>query len=403
MSLIITNHNIHNNLRPILVPMSQIIPIIKKDKALSKEEAAFNDLLLKIGMAKESLEITKSMLESKRKIAESQLRPIIDNQVAIRLKLFYIYWEAYNDKKGKKKDVVFTHFLMKEYGEIKKLGENLSEKEHAYLNSIYEELREELYGNRIEENEKAELDQLEFEERLTNFKQQQLKYGLDVDISNLSVHMSQEEFRAELNDRLNQAKQKAHFEGTGPKKSKKELKKEAEQKEIEEAKKKNVSTIFKNLAKQVHPDLEQDETERLKKEEFMKKVNQAYNDHDLFTLLALEQEIIADSSERLNELTEAQIKIYIKVLREQLDELKNEETRLLYQPEYNFLRKFVDNVYTLKIWNPEKQIKLSSNDLKKLENTLRQVSSPKKERNFFIRNKIFDFSLEMRLGMYRSW
>jgi hypothetical protein len=105
----------------------------------------------------------------------------------------------------------------------------------------------------------------------------------------------------------------------------------------------------------------------------------------------------------LNELTEAQIKIYIKVLREQLDELKNEEARLLYEPKYNFIRKFVDNAYTLRIWNPEKQIKLCTNDLKKLEETLREVSSPKKERNFFIRNKIFDFSFEMRLGMYRSW
>lgn len=381
--------------------MSQIIPIIKKDKALSKEESAFNDLLLKIGAAKDSFEITKSILKSKKKIAEEKLRPIVDNQIAIRLKLFYIYWEAYNDKKGKKKDVVFTHFLGKEYGEIKKHGENLSEKELAYLNSIYEELREELYGKRIEESEKAELDQLEFEERLTFFKQQQLKYGLDVDISNLSVHMSQEEFRAELNERLNQAKQKAHFEGTGPKKSKKELKKESEQKEIVEAKKKNVNTIFKSLAKQVHPDLEQDETERLKKEEFMKKVNQAYNDHDLFTLLALEQELVENNADRLNELTEAQIKIYIKVLREQLSDLKNEEAQLFYQPEYNFLRNFVDNTHSLKIWNPEKQVQLSNNDLKKLEYTLQQLNQPKKERDTIIKSMIFDFRMELERGNYR--
>ena len=103
--------------------MYQIIPIIIKDKVLSKEEAAFNDLLLKIGTANDSFENTKSMLESKRKLADSQLRPIVDNQIAISLKLFYIYWEAYNDKKGNKRDVYFAHFLIKEYGEIKKLGE----------------------------------------------------------------------------------------------------------------------------------------------------------------------------------------------------------------------------------------------------------------------------------------
>jgi hypothetical protein len=387
--------------------MSQIIPIIKKDKALSKEEEAFNNLLLKIEAAKESYVKTKAILESKREFAEAHLRPIIDNQVEVRIKLFSVFWGTFNERKAHQKDKTFMLYLFNEYKLIKTWGENLTEKDHVYLNSIFDELRVLYAGESIddeeEEDEEREFDQEELEEFLADFKFQQLQQGYDVDISNLSVFMSEEELNAELIHRLNQAKQKAHFEGTGPKKSKKELKKEAEQKEIEEAKKKNVSTIFKNLAKQVHPDLEQDETERLKKEEFMKKVNQAYNNNDLFTLLSLEQEIIADSSERLNELTEAQIKIYIKVLREQLDELKNEETRLLYQPEYNFLRKFVDNVYTLKIWNPEKQIKLSSNDLKKLENTLREVSSPKKERNFFIRNKIFDFSLEMRLGMYRSW
>jgi hypothetical protein len=386
--------------------MSQIIPIIKKDRELSKEEATFNNLLLKIEAAKESYVKTKALLESKREFAEANLRPIIDNQVEVRIKLFSVFWGTFNERKAHKKDEIFILYLFNEFKLIKTWGENLTEKDHGYLNNIFDELRI-LYAGESkdeeDEEEEGEFDQEEFEEFLADFKFQQLQQGYDVDISNLNGFMSEEELNAELIHRLNQAKQKAHFEGTGPRKSKKELKKEAEQKEIEEAKKKNVSTIFKNLAKQVHPDLEQDETERLKKEEFMKKVNQAYNDHDLFTLLSLEQELIVDSSDRLNELTEAQIKIYIKVLREQLDELKNEEARLLYEPKYNFIRKFVDNAYTLRIWNPEKQIKLCTNDLKKLEETLREVSSPKKERNFFIRNKIFDFSFEMRLGMYRSW
>ena len=383
--------------------MSQIIPIIKKERALSKEEATFNDLLLKIGMAKDSLEIAKAMFESKRKLAEFQLRPIINNQIAIRLKLFYIYWEAYNDKKGKKKDNVFANFLIKEYGEIKSLGENLTEKEHLYLNSIFDELLMEHYGKRFDddEEEEEEFTQEEFEGYLEEFRQQQLELGYDVDFSNLNINMPEQELQAELNERLKQARQKAHFEGTGPKKSKKELKKEAEQKEIEEAKKKNVSTIFKSLAKHVHPDLERDETERIKKEEFMKKVNQAYNDHDLFTLLALEQELIADSSERLNELSEAQIKIYIKVFKEQLSEIKNKESQLFYQPEYNFLRNYVDNAFSLKIWKPEKQVQLSTNDLKKLENTLQQLNQPKKERDALIRSIIFDFRLEMERGYYR--
>lgn len=368
--------------------MSQIIPIIKKDKALSREEAAFNDLLLKIGMAKDSLESTKSMLESKRKLAESQLRPIIDKQIAIRFKLFYIYWEAYNDKKGKKKDNVFAHFLIKEYGEIKSIGENLTEKEHIYLNSIYDELLKEHYGKRFDDDdddEEEEFTQEEFEGYLEEFRQQQLELGYDVDFSNLNINMPEQELQAELNERLKQARQKAHFEGTGPKKSKKELEKEAEQKEIEEAKKKNVSTIFKSLAKLVHPDLERDETERIKKEEFMKKVNQAYNEHDLFTLLALEQELIADSSERLNELSEAQIKIYIKVFKEQLSEIKNKESQLFYQPEYNFLRNYVDNAFSLKIWKPEKQVQISTKDLKQLETYHQLATASKKGREVVIK------------------
>ncbi len=380
--------------------MYQIIPIIIKDKVLSKEEAAFNDLLLKIGTANDSFENTKSMLESKRKLADSQLRPIVDNQIAISLKLFYIYWEAYNDKKGNKRDVYFAHFLIKEYGEIKKLGENLSEKEHSYLNSIYDELLLEHYGEKSDNKEDEESDQEEFEECLSDLKRQYLKIGLDVDISNLSFYMSEEELKAQLNDRLNQAKQKAHFDGTGPKKSKKELKKEAAQKEIEAAKKKSVSTIFKCLAKLVHPDLELDETERIKKEEFMKKVNQAYNEKDLFTLLALEQELMADSSERLNELSDAQLKIYIKVFKEQLDEIKTKEAKLFYQPEYNFLRNYVDNAFSLKIWKPENQVQISINDLKKVERTLQQLNKPKRERDAFIKAIVSSFRFELQRRYY---
>ena len=136
--------------------MSQIIPIIKKDRELSKEEAMFNNLLLKIEAAKESYVKTKALLEKKREFSETHLRPIIDKQVEVRIKLFTVFWGTFNERKAHQKDKTFMLYLFNEYKLIKTWGENLTEKDHGYLNNIFDELRILYAGESNDEEEEEE-------------------------------------------------------------------------------------------------------------------------------------------------------------------------------------------------------------------------------------------------------
>jgi hypothetical protein len=352
--------------------------------------------LLKIEAAKESYVKTKAMLETKRKIAEAKLRPIINEQMTTRLKLIYVWWEAYNEKKGKREKNLLANFLLEHIRAFKDSQYIISEKEDAYLKSIYDELEVEVYGvddedDDEEEEEEVDLEQKDFEDFLENMRLKFEQEGLDVYFENLSVHTPTEQLKVEIEERIEDARQRAKNKKSSRKKTKKEIQAEALEKEMEEAKKKNVSTIYKSLAKLVHPDLERDETERLKKEEFMKRVNQAYNNNDLFTLLALEQEWLADKADRINELTKTQIKLYIEVLNEQLQEIIIDEASLIYEPENNFIRNFVSQIYTLKRWTPEKQMEQSNNELKMLDNILQRSTKSKKERNAILKELLADF------------
>ena len=107
----------------------------------------------------------------------------------------------------------------------------------------------------------------------------------------------------------------------GKKKTKKQLQKEAELIEKEELKNKSIKSIYINLAKLLHPDLEVDEEKKLEKQELMKKVTIAYNNNDIFTLLKLEIEWIKKEEKVLSNVPNNIIKLYNEILKEQINDI----------------------------------------------------------------------------------
>jgi ABC-type proline/glycine betaine transport system ATPase subunit len=79
------------------------------------------------------------------------------------------------------------------------------------------------------------------------------------------------------------------------------------------------------------------------------------------------------------------------VLNEQLQEIIIDEASLIYEPENNFIRNFVSQIYTLKRWTPEKQMEQSNNELKMLDNILQRSTKSKKERNAILKELLADF------------
>ena len=97
-------------------------------------------------------------------------------------------------------------------------------------------------------------------------------------------------------------------------------------------------SVYTQLAKQLHPDKEQDETARTWKEEAMKRVTQAYHNDDFFELLRLQMEYL--QGQALNTLPEDQLKYYVQILTDQVKELKDELTNFSYSHNADFYARF---------------------------------------------------------------
>jgi hypothetical protein len=163
--------------------------------------------------------------------------------------------------------------------------------------------------------------------------------GIDIDLSDLRPDMSPESIAAKMAEMSDSFRQKMKdssnaFPPPGGRKSKKQLKREERMRQAEEVRKKSIASIYKQLAKALHPDLEQDETVRQRKVALMQVLTTAYHANDLHTLLRLELEWIEREEGNLERLTEEKLAIYNQVLKEQIFELKQQIAELPLHPRY---------------------------------------------------------------------
>lgn len=125
-----------------------------------------------------------------------------------------------------------------------------------------------------------------------------------------------------------------HSGQTKKKKTTAQLKKEILEKEKEILKQKNIGSIYKQLAKLFHPDLEQDPDKKLEKEMLMKELTVAYAAKDLHTLLRLELSWIQKEENNAANMASEKLAIYNEILKEQVAELKAQLDRIPHHPQY---------------------------------------------------------------------
>ncbi len=160
--------------------------------------------------------------------------------------------------------------------------------------------------------------------------------GIKVDLSDMDVKDSEEELIRKLFEQVKIGMDQAE---NAPKKSKKSQK-------TEELQKKSINLIYKQLAKALHPDLEPDLEKKAGKEEQMKKLTVAYRDRDLSTLLELEQQWIDSSKEASAIKNSDQVKIYNKILKQQIEIIKDRIEMLLLHPRYLAIQHFYEDRFT---------------------------------------------------------
>lgn len=109
----------------------------------------------------------------------------------------------------------------------------------------------------------------------------------------------------------------------------------------EEARKRTVVSIYKQLAKVLHPDLEQDPVLRERKQALMQELTKAHREGDLHTLLRLELEWIKREEGDLERLGDEKLDIYAELLEEQVEELQAEIREVPYEPRFATVVRFV--------------------------------------------------------------
>jgi hypothetical protein len=152
-------------------------------------------------------------------------------------------------------------------------------------------------------------------------------------------------------------------------KGKKRLKKEEKERLLEEARKKNVHHLYRQLAKVFHPDLEQDPERIRQKEELMKQLTIARERGDLLTMLQLEVTWIQQEGRHPDQLTNDKLNLYNITLQEQVKDIQEQINGLFNHPRYEVLQGFAKNPQSVRFidWKSEK------NNLENLQYGLQEI------------------------------
>lgn len=333
-----------------------------KGKVLSKNQQTFNKLLRKIEDGYAKIQQENNKLEKLLQEYSKQIPGLEKNFAKRKIELAKILGksaESYKLGAKPKKDIknIILWLCDEAFSVIEP-----DEKTIAF----YDSWSDKTYKEELDENENSMKNELS--EELKDM------FGIDIDFSDIdnspeSFARFQKKLEEEMFKKQHQESEAAS-KRKERKKTAKQIEKENRLKEQEGQKLKSLRSIYLSLAKILHPDKETDPTEKLRKEELMKKVTSAYNEKDLVTLLKLEMEWVASESDNIEALTDDKLKLYIATLKEQLSEIEGELFMLYNNPRFfniiefsgfheKFALELIDKSaknHTLKISSLEKEI-----------------------------------------------
>jgi hypothetical protein len=308
-----------------------IVPVIadKAGEKLSKAQQQFNSLTQDINNLKQELATLEEDMAKVRGRISKEYRPLLE-QVLDHMRTFTFELDAaFRSGNFKKADLKVLGRYIHEtawdvYSQYRQMG-----KEDPELIALHDQYSPETIAEVEKEIQQEEKEKGEF-----FFKH---IFGMDVDVE--QMHTNPEYFASieeELKKKFSeQAEQKPPRQRTKKQMERDRLAKEAAQQEAKDAR-----TIYTSLAKALHPDLERDEAERLRKTEMMKRVTEAYNANDFFSLLKLQLEYNLAHPEHLGSLAEAQLARYISLLKKQKKELEEQKAELWNGPDNSLLSTF---------------------------------------------------------------
>ncbi|MCC5944301.1 MAG: hypothetical protein JJT94_05150 [Bernardetiaceae bacterium] len=310
---------------------SEVLVIRQKKAKLSKAQSTYNRYIKQIDKLKEEIKSAEHSLEYIKNNINDKVYTHLDDLQRVRIEQLELM-NAYRNKKAFRKyedqinKLYFsTVSLILDEHLLYKMDDDIVEKIIAlhddYADMSYEELMQ-----MQKEAVKGEFENL-FEEMGLDAEE-----TADIDFTDLNSAF-QEALKRSLGKAIDEQQQSEQQKAA---KDESFAQKVQGKKAKEDLRTQTVRSIYKRLAKALHPDLESDIEEQARKNELMQRVTAAYENDDFFELLRLQIEFKTQGKEDIAALADNEVGMYNDVLKSQIQELKIQLNTLVEFPIYEY-------------------------------------------------------------------
>ncbi len=327
--------------KPVNKNVSERGLIITRDSEgkLSSAQSEFNRVMQKLEAERAKHQRKQARLDNLLVVVIRDVMPLLEDVNRTNRDLVFHVVDAMGEFKLTKKRISYLKDVV---GEITSdlLSDpcGISEEDVGRLEKIVEELQP--------SGEQTALDAASAEE--FDFLRSMIEgvaenAGLDLDLSDLDPNMNPADFERLMRERFRAAAEAKNFQTQNRprKQTKAQLEKARKIADQEEAKKRDIKSLYKQLAKALHPDLETDVALKQHKEIWMKRLTSAYADGNLRELLQIEMEWLGEEAGNLSNAGDEKLKIYCAVLKEQITDLRNQTNGMTGQPQYSPIHRFI--------------------------------------------------------------
>jgi len=298
-----------------------------RGRPLTKAQQTFNRLVERIEALRLKIGSETRRLDDALAYYGEHLHPRLRRQAELRKGLVRALAAFLDDKRLKAKSARSTLRQV-----VANQLQGIFFEEGSLSDADLRALFERVHGRGFEEFEREE-----FEDARQQMESVFSDLGIEIDLSDIKPGMREETLAAkaaEMADRFRRSEEEWQTCSHPRRKTQRQREKEERQRQAEELRKKTVATIYKQLARALHPDLEPDAARRGQKEVLMQELTVAYRNNDMHTLLRLEMEWIQREEGDIERLTDEKLAIYNQTLKEQVQNLERELHELPHHPRY---------------------------------------------------------------------
>ncbi len=327
------------------LPKSGLTISASSAKPLSPAQIEFNKRMKALERERAAHERERARLDAELHVCIHEWMPMVETMNRAERDLILAAVEARNTLKlTPKRHKWLGDLISGKAADLLADPAGLSDADIEQMEALIEELGPSFLDEERRESEREDLDDLrDFMEEMAR------QAGVDLDLGGIDLHQDPAEFERQVQERLAAAGEEFQKAANGEtpfnrktkKPSKAALERERLKQEVEEAKKRDFKSLYKQLAKVLHPDLETDPVLKAHKEVWMKRLTTANANKDLRDMLAIEMEWLGEESGNLASASDEKLRVYSMVLKEQLADLKEQTRMLFHEPQYQPLFRFL--------------------------------------------------------------